>query len=209
MDRPPRLGLASLVVGAAGAIVLFRTLARRVPIALPSSGVIEVRRAVTIDANAARIRECLRRPETWLPGGIVESVAADAGRWRLTLRALGYEIANLEIDVSDETDGLRFAARASAGAGSYNGRVRLTPAPDQIGVEVHAAIRIEPAGTLAAALAGALDGAAVRALGHALHRFRQLVEAGEIARADVQPHARRGVVARTVKAVSGRREQAA
>jgi uncharacterized membrane protein len=209
MDRPARLGLTSLVVGAAGAAVLYRTLARRVPIGSPTRGPIEVRRAVTIDANAAKIREQLRRPETWLAGGIVESVAADAGGWRLTLRALGYEIANLQIEVSDETDGLRLAARGAADAGAYNGRIRLIPAPDQLGVEVHAAIRMEPAGALAAAFARSIDGVAALALGHALHRLRQLVEAGEIARADVQPHARRGVVARTVKSVAGRREEAA
>ena len=208
MSRPARLGLTSLVVGAAGAAVLIRAFARHVPIAASTRDPIEVRRAMTVDATAAKIRDCLRHPETWLAGGVVEAVSVDADRWRLTLRALGYEIANLEVVVADEADGVRLGAHGAEG-GAYNARIRLAAAPDQLGTEMHAAIRIEPAGALAAALARAIDGIVARALGQALHRLRQLVEAGEIARADLQPHGRRGVVARTVKKVASRREEAA
>ena len=172
---------------------------------------IEVRRAVTVDANAAKIRDLLRRPEAWLKGGVVESVASEPGRWRLALCALGYDVGELEFAVSEESDGLRLSARSGADGtgGAYHGRVRLVPAPDQIGMEVHAALRIEPASALTAALARAIDGVAARALGHALHRLRQLVETGEIARSDLQPHGRRGLVARAAKAAARRSEAAA
>jgi hypothetical protein len=196
------------VVGAAGAVLLLRAFARRVPIASPTREPLEVRRAITVDANGARIRDHLRRPDAWLAGGVVEKVAAEPGRWRVTLRALGHEIADLEIAVAEETDGLRLSARGADGA-AYGGRIRLVPAPDQIGMEVHAAVRIEPAGAIGAALARATEGVAARALGHALHRLRQLVEAGEIARTDRQPHGRRGLVARAAKAAAGRSEEAA
>jgi uncharacterized membrane protein len=206
--RLARPGLTPLVVGAAGAVILIRALSRRVPIASPTRGPIEIRRAITVDANDTKIRQLLRRPDAWLAGGVVESVSAEPGTWRVALKALGYEIAELEIAVAEEADGLRLSARGADGA-AYNGRFRLVPAPDKIGVEVHAAIRIEPSGAVAAAVASAIDGVAARALGHALHRLRQLLEAGEIARADLQPHGRRGLIARAAKAAAGRSEAAA
>lgn len=203
-------GAALLARGATGRSAVYGALGRSTALPAPVRRPIEVARAITIGARPEQIRAALRRPEVWLVGGPIESVSAEGDRFELTIHALGLRIADLTVELrQDSEDTLHLGARRGGDGRLHEGRIRFAPAPGDQGTEMHVAICIHPESALAAALSRALEGIAERALGRALQNLRQLIEAGEVARADVQAHGRRGLLTRTVKKAGTRREAAA
>jgi uncharacterized membrane protein len=214
-----RRGLPGLAAGAAGAALLGRGASGRCAVyrAMGIAGVapsrlapIEVARAVTIAASVEEIRDALRSPERWLTGGAVEEAIREGDRWRLAIRALGVEHRDVTVELRDESDHVfAFVARRGEAGRAHEGRITFTGAPGALGTEVRASIAVQPEGRVGATLARALEGVAARALGHALGRLRQVVETGETARTQPQPHAGRGVPALTVRVAAKRKETAA
>jgi uncharacterized membrane protein len=211
-------GLPGLTAGAAGAALLGRGASGRCAVyrALGITGVaparvgpIEIERAVTIAGGVDEIRKALRAPERWLVGGAIEDAVRDGDCWRLTIRALGIELRDVAVELRDESDqAIAFVARRGEGP-AHEGRLTFEGAPGGLGTEVRASLAVQPEGRVSAALGHAVEGLAARALGLALARLRQLVETGETARTEPQPHGRRGLVARTVRAATSRRGAAA
>jgi uncharacterized membrane protein len=212
-----RRGVPGLVAGTAGAVLFARGASGRCAVyrALGISTAdgapqapIEIARSITIDEGVEKLRDALHHPERWLAGGPIESVSPEGDRWRVAIRALGFELADVDVELRDDApDTIRVFARQGEGT-PHEGRVSLRAAPDGRGTELHVCFCVRPSGRLRAALVRAADGVARRALGHALQRLRQLVETGEIARTEGQPHGRRGLIARTLRAGT-RREAAA
>jgi uncharacterized membrane protein len=211
-----RRGVPGLVAGTAGAVLFARGASGRCAVyralgistanAAPRAP-IEIARSITIDEGVDKLREALHHPERWLVGGAIESVSPDGDRWRIAIRALGFEVADVDVELRDDApDTIRVFARQGEGT-PHEGRIALRAAPGAHGTELHVSFCVRPGGRVSEALVRATDGVARRALGHALQRLRQLVETGEIARTEGQPHGRRGLLARTLRAGS-RREAA-
>jgi len=182
-----------LAVAAGSALIVRGATARRQRVRqgaeVPEETGVEIARSITVGEGAAGIAALLREPERWLAGGIVESVAVDGERWRVCGR-VGPSRFAWEADVHIAPDGSASWRAAPGSASFHTGTLEIRQAPDGRGSVVRIDVRYEPAGAFARALAARLRGALERALGHALHRFREVLEAGELARTEPQPHAR-------------------
>jgi uncharacterized membrane protein len=82
---------------------------------------------------------------------------------------------------------------------SHSGTIRFTPAPGDRGTEVEVALRYDaPAGRIGVVLARLLGEEPKRQLSEDLRRFKQLLEAGEVATITPQPSGHRSVIGRVL-----------
>jgi uncharacterized membrane protein len=187
-----RRDLAGWLAVAAGSALIVRGAAarsQRVRQGAEVPAAVEIARSITVGEGAPGIAALLREPERWLAGGVVESVAVDGERWSVCGR-VGPSRFAWEADVHIAPDGSASWRAAPGSAFFHTGTLEIRQAPDGRGSVVRIDGRCEPAGAFGRALAAKLRGALERALGHALHRFREVLEAGELARTEPQPHAR-------------------
>jgi len=135
--------------------------------------------AITMDGSRQAIESRAREAARWLPGQV--SIRPLGGRrFEVSLDVSGRRFVSA-LQTSREDDGT-FAWRSEPGAPfEHQGRVFFADAPGGRGTEVRAVVGLRPPAGRAGALAfRAVRGVAERALGHALLRLKQLVEAGEI-----------------------------
>lgn len=160
----------------------------------PGGGTRPVRAAVTVRATPEEVYRRWRRLEDlprWMSH--LESVAELGGgrsRWRAKA-PLGTEVA-WEAELTEDRPGEVIAWRSLPGASIANeGRVRFAAAPGDRGTEIRVELRYAPpAGSLGVTLAkltGEEPGIQAR---DALRRFKQVLEAGEIATTEGQPSGR-------------------
>lgn len=181
---------------AAGAVLIVqglrgRSLLPRLPSAAAprEDGSIEVARSITVTDGTARLPALLHNPDRWLPGGILESVEVEGERWRIGGR-LGSRSFSGCVEVQIAPDGSASWRTAPDSALPHAGTLEVRKAPNGRGSVLRVDLRLEPQGPFARALASNLRGVLERAIGHALHRLREVLEAGELARSDPQPAAR-------------------
>lgn len=156
----------------------------------------ELQRSITVDASAEELYRLWREPET-LPRIMahvaeVRVLSPERARW-VVRGPLGQSLA-WETQMVEDRPGelLRWESPPDSELPS-EGWVRFRPAPGDRGTEATLYLRLDPP-------AGALGDAAVKLLGtvprgllgKALHRFKSLVETGEIPTTERQPAARNG-----------------
>jgi len=146
---------------------------------------IKVKRAVTVNAPPDRLYRFWRHLE-YLPmlfDNVISVEVLDPVRSRWTLRVPGG--MNLEWDAEITTDrpGEMIGWRSLVGAGLDNaGYVHFEPATGGRGTVVRVALQYNPpAGRLGAALSTVLGKRPASQLEGALRKFKQVMEAGEIA----------------------------
>lgn len=188
--------LAGWLAVAAGSVLILRglsgrSLLSRLGSAAPArdDGSIEVARSITVTDGTARLAALLHSPERWLRGGVLESVEVEGERWRIGGR-LGSRRFSGCVDVQIAPDGSASWRTEPGSALPHAGTLEVRRAPDGRGSVLRVDLRLEPQGPFARALASNLRGILERAIGHALHRLREVLEAGELARSDPQPAAR-------------------
>lgn len=119
----------------------------------------------------------------------IETLPGERSRW-VTL-ALGRRVEWVA-RVIEDVPGERFVWATEPGSGVRQvGAVSFKDAPGQRGTEVRVVLRHEPPGGRLGTFAARLLGTDEQRLSADLKRFKQLIEAGEIARALPQPTGRR------------------
>lgn len=125
----------------------------------------------------------------------VELLDGGRSRWRAKGPA-GFTV-EWEAEIVDDREGERIAWRSVDGSNVLNsGAVSFSPAPGARGTEVRVELRYEPpAGAFGRTLARLFGEAPEQQIQEDLHRFKQLLETGEIAVSDgpslwraAQPH---------------------
>jgi uncharacterized membrane protein len=123
----------------------------------------------------------------------VESVAwVEGGHLRWRLRGPAGTHLEWETEMTADLPGERVAWRSVEGANVLSeGSVRFAPAPGGRGTEVLLELRYEPpGGELGAAIGRLLEALPAHVIEGDLHRFKQLVELGEITQSDASIHRR-------------------
>ena len=151
----------------------------------------DARTAITINASPdevyARWRDFERLPEFMYH--LESATAAGAGRWHWVAKGPAGTTVEWDAEVTEDVAGQSIAWRSVEGSSVDNaGSVRFRPAPGGRGTEVHVEIDYSPPG-------GAIGSAVDKVFGEEpnqqladdLRRFKQLIEAGEIARSDGSP----------------------
>lgn len=197
--RRSELGLAAL-----GGAIAVRSLAGRMPIApalqrravksavrLPVRSAHDYRYSVTVDRPREELFRVLRdfrnMPQFMRHLESVTEVEHGIVRW-VARAPEGVELA-WETRVSVDRAPEHLAWEAVAGAPfDTSGEIVLAPAPGKRGTEVRVRLRFSaPGGPLGVALATVLGQSPGRQLRTDLHRFKMLMEAGEIATTSGQP----------------------
>lgn len=186
-------GSTLIVRGVAGKSLVPRTLA--LPAAAEEA---EIVRSVTVGATPEAITSLLLDPSKWLPGEVVAAVSVVGERWRVDY-GLGPLRGEWEATVRPQPGGGVVATSETERSALQSIEVELLEAPDARGCEMRVCVMPDRSGIAGRSLQ-AFRGVAERMLGHALQRFRQVLETGEVARNEPQPHGRRGALARVVRA---------
>jgi uncharacterized membrane protein len=158
----------------------------------------EARRAVTIDRPIHEVRAYLRDPET-LRESLHHAQAPDsnggpAQRFRVEHGTVALTWAT-EIAGEAAGDGVVALDARSEPAVEVHGVTRLSRGPEGRGTEVRTEVRILPRrGPLTVAPKALVVKLAEHRLGIALARAKQVLEAGEIATAQMHPEPERGEV---------------
>jgi uncharacterized membrane protein len=160
-----------------------------------SGGEPEVERSITIGKTADELRHCWLDPRT-LPqimAGFATVRAIGDGRMHWKIEGPLGRAFEWDSETVDDRPGKGLGWRSLPNAAiSSEGSVRFRPAPADRGTVATLRFRFDPPG-------GALGAAAVKLLGttpldlaadQALHRFKSLVETGEIPTTERQPAAR-------------------
>ncbi|MBV8703648.1 MAG: SRPBCC family protein [Acetobacteraceae bacterium] len=160
-----------------------------------SGGEPEVERSITIGKTADELRHCWLDPRT-LPqimAGFATVRASGDGRMHWKIEGPLDRAYEWDAETVDDQPGEGIGWRSLPGAGVPNeGSVRFRPATGGRGTVATLRLRFDPPG-------GALGAAAVKLLGttplglaadQALHRFKSLVETGEIPTTERQPAVR-------------------
>jgi uncharacterized membrane protein len=141
----------------------------------------------------------------------LESVTVGAdGRSHWVAKAPLGQTVEWDAEVTEERPGEVIAWRSIAGSEVDNsGRVSFTPAPGDQGTEVHVEISYDaPGGAIGAALAKLFGEEPRQQVKDDLHRFKQIVETGEVVRSEGTPegeHASRLLNQRQADPVGGTR----
>jgi uncharacterized membrane protein len=204
-DLPGWLAVAAgsaLLVRGAGAHRNARFASERAQLAAGNEpgATLEVARSITVGERPERILSLLREVDRWLPGARAERVPGEPDRWRVSLRLGPRE---LEWNVRLRSEGERALAWTAGAEGeppSHGGRVSLRPTADERGTELRVSVDLGAESVLVRLLGRTFRSVAERVIGVALHRFRQVLETGEVVRNDPQPHGPRGFVARLAHA---------
>jgi hypothetical protein len=130
---------------------------------------VEIRRVLTFGADAERVLGAWEQPdvERRVLAHLLQLTGTDPG---------------VVVDPAERRgDGCRWSVRTDQG--SVAGTLAVRPAPNDLGTEVTLAVHSDDSVPLPDAITSA-------AVFEALHRFKSLVETGEIPTLDRNPHAR-------------------
>jgi uncharacterized membrane protein len=199
-DRSSRdLALAAVVVGA-GALWIWsraprsRTRKRRPDMPTLAAGRgLHVERTMTVRRPPQEVyrawRDLAQLPRL-LPDHLVSVTPSDPGRSRWVVSGPAGVQVTWEAELTADEPGRLMAWRSSPGSNvDVAGSVRFSAAPAGRGTEVKVILAYSPPGGKAGAAAAALLGqGGDRLVREALRRFKQLMEAGEVAVAIPDPH---------------------
>lgn len=190
------LGTALALRGASGRCPVYRSLGIDANAGGGIDRELEFARATTVCAPHDVVRGFFTNPTAFAHAARfleIEPIGADC--WEVSARLPGGARHSWEIELAEE--GNRIEWRAGAGAPfEHVVRVELVPAPADRGTEVVATVSATPPGGLAGlALGRWLHGVLERGLGVQLANVKQLIETGEIARAEA-PAGQRSAVRR-------------
>jgi uncharacterized membrane protein len=192
-----RRSLGGLAAALGGAWVVHRTAVGRDRRSGRETGNADpptVEGVVTVARPAGELHERWHDPEALsrVMGGFAEVASVGGDRWRWTAGAPFGRNVTWETRIVEDRPGelLRWVS-IEGSMPSAEGSVRFQPAPADRGTEVTLRLRFDPPG-------GALGDAAMRRLGvvpdalasKALHRFKSLVETGEVPTLEANPSAR-------------------
>jgi len=167
---------------------------------------IHVRKAVTIDKPAEELYRFWRNFED-LPRFMrhLQSVRSDGGRLQWVSAApLGRHVS-WEAEIVEDRENELISWRSLPGSQIENqGVVRFLAGPEGRGTEMRVDLLYRPpAGRAGAAFAMLFGEEPEQQIREDLRRFKELMEAGEIATTDGQPHGRRSKITTMLKSVSG------
>ena len=204
-----RRSLGGTVLALAGGALVYRGVTGRWPVSagidlsrgrisgksMPGAGPIRVEKAVTVNRSPEELYRFWRDFEN-LPRFMdhLESVTAtDGKRSRWVAKAPLGTMVEWDAEVVDEKENELIAWRSVEGADVDNrGTVRFIRAPGRRGTEVRVSLAYDaPGGAVGAAFARLFGEEPAQQVAADLRRFKQLVEAGEIATTEAQPSARR------------------
>jgi uncharacterized membrane protein len=156
---------------------------------------LHVERTVTVQRSAEELYRAWRDLESLprlAPGYLVSVTPAGDRRTRWVVAGPGRLRANWEAELTADEPGRLIAWRSVPGASvDIGGSVRFDPAPGNRGTEIKVILTYSPpGGKLGAAAAALTGGGGDRLVREALRRFKQLMEAGEIAEAFSRPESR-------------------
>lgn len=197
--RDPRRAFAALgVLGAITAADLASAI-RAQRAGDPSGGdnVIRARAAITVNRPQEQVYGLWRDLEN-LPSFMdhleeVTSIGDGRSHWRV--RGPGRQHVEWDAEIVADHPGALIAWASTPGASVSNrGSVRFRPAPGNRGTEVHVDLMYEPpAGAIGSLVARMLGEEPVQQMQDDLRRFKQMVEAGEIARSEGSPEGTRAL----------------
>jgi len=200
IKRRSPLGIA---MAAGGGLLVFRGIAAKGR--WPSS-LIYVRKAVTIDKPPEELYRFWHNFEN-LPRFMrhLESVRSSGGRlhW-VAAGPLGRNVS-WDAEIVEDRENELISWRSLPGSQIENqGATRFQASPEGRGTEVRVELMYRPpAGRLGAAFATLFGEEPEQQIREDLRRFKELMEAGEIATTDGQPHGRRSKITTLLKSVSG------
>jgi uncharacterized membrane protein len=165
-----------------------------------------VRKSVTIDKPAEELYRFWRNFED-LPRFMrhLQSVRSSRGRLQwVSAGPLGKNFS-WEAEIVDDRENELISWRSLPGSQIQNqGSVRFQTAPEGRGTEMRVELMYRPpAGRVGAAFATLFGEEPEQQVREDLRRFKELMEAGEIATTDGQPHGRRSRIATVLKSASG------
>lgn len=187
------LGGALVWRGVSGHCSVYNALG--VSTAQPGAGNISVQQSITINAPAEELYRFWRNFEN-LPRFMnhLKSVSTlDQGRSRWVAKAPADTSVAWDAEIIAERENESIEWRSLPGATVDNaGSVRFVPAPGGRGTEVHITIGYNPpAGKLGAAVAKLFGEEPNQQVNEDLRRFKRLMETGEVATTEGQPHGTR------------------
>lgn len=183
-----------LYSGATGRSALYRRLGMATTSEAYHDGII-VRRAMTVRRPAAEIYERLRDfeglPRMLGRGGSVESLGDGGYRWRLRD---GTSMLECILDLVEDQPERQIAWVTRPGSRlRCDGTIRMQSAPGDRGTEVHAELRVAlPGGPTTMMLTPVVRRLVDYQLAESFHRFKQLLETGEITTSRMQPERQLG-----------------
>ncbi|HEU5335059.1 MAG TPA: SRPBCC family protein [Terriglobales bacterium] len=171
-----------------------------------ASTLISVRRAITIDKTPEELYRFWRDFEN-LPRFMrhLHSVRGEGGRlhWESS-GPLGKHFS-WQAEITEDRENELISWRSLPGSQIENqGSVRFQAAPQGRGSEMQVELVYRPpAGRIGAAFASLFGEEPEQQIREDLRRFKELMEAGEIATTDGQPHGRRSKITTILKSASG------
>ena len=200
IKRRSPLGIA---MAAGGGLLVFRGIIAKG--AWPST-LISVRRAITIDKPAEELYRFWRDFEN-LPRFMrhLQSVRSEGGRLHWASSGPLGKNFTWQAEITEDRENELISWRSLPGSQIENqGSVHFQPAPEGRGSEMRVELVYRPpAGRLGAAFATLFGNEPEQQIREDLRRFKELMEAGEIATTDGQPHGRRSKIATMLKSASG------
>lgn len=198
-----RRSLAGAAMAAGGGLLIYRGITAKS--SWPST-LICVRKAITIDKSPEELYRFWRNFED-LPRFMrhLHSVHSSGGRlhW-VSTGPLGRNFS-WDAEIVEDRENELISWRSTPGSQIENqGSVRFQAAPQGRGTEMRVELFYRPpAGRLGAVFAMLFGEEPEQQIREDLRRFKQLMEAGEIATTDGQPHGRRSKIATILKSASG------
>ena len=200
ISRRSRLGVA---VAAGGGLLLYRGIAAKG--AWPST-LISVRKAITIDKRPEELYRFWREFEN-LPRFMRHLKSVHSSPERLHWVSTGPlgKTFSWDAEILEDQENELISWRSLPGSEVENqGLVRFQAAPEGRGTEMRVELFYRPpAGRLGAAFAMLFGEEPEQQIREDLRRFKELMEAGEIATTDGQPHGRRTKITTMLKSASG------
>lgn len=188
-----RRDIAGVAMAAGGGYLAYRGFTGNDPSKLG-----KIRVAFTINRPTEEVFRFVRDPQNWssiLPG--VELNSSENG----LQMSLGRFLKS-DIQITDERDGEYVAWSSLPNGFEHRGVLHVRKAPSDRGSEVSVAMEFyAPGGAISRALASFLGVDPEQAVREGLRRIKQLLEAGEVATTEGQPHGSRGVTGRTLRMV--------
>ena len=198
-----RRSLAGAAMAAGGGLLIYRGITAKG--AWPSN-LICVRKAITIDKSAEELYRFWHNFEN-LPRFMrhLHSVRSSGGRLQWVSNGPLGKNFSWDAELVEDRENEYISWRSVPGSQIENqGSVRFQAAPEGRGTEMRVELLYRPpAGRLGAAFAMLFGGEPEQQVREDLRRFKELMETGEIATTDGQPHGRRSKVATMLKSASG------
>ena len=200
IKRRSPLGIA---MAAGGGLLVLRGITAKG--AWPST-LISVRRSITIDKPAEELYRFWRNFEN-LPRFMrhLQSVRSEGGRLHWASSGPLGKNFTWQAEIVEDRENELISWRSLPGSQIENqGSVRFQAAPQGRGSEMRVELVYRPpAGRLGAAFATLFGEEPEQQIREDMRRFKELMEAGEIATTDGQPHGRRSKITTMLKSASG------